>query len=218
MSDAPTQRLDSPGAPEPSSGGTPGKRNRGLLVALIVVGALLLVAIIVIALILAFGGGTPTALPSGSPTPTTSTPASTPSATPVPTPTATTGTGGGSSGGGGGGGGDDGTVKVTSYSISPTQVDCSGGKTDVPIAIRWASRNGTAAYFGVNAGGDPQHPGDAKASGMGWTLPASGSDADFPDGYHPYTYPCGNATTNYTITVEGASGTQSRLIVVSRKN
>ena len=73
------------------------------------------------------------------------------------------------------------------------------------------------AYFGVNAGGDPQHPDDAKTNGMGWVLPPSGSNADFPDGNQDYGFPCSSDSQRYTITIEGPSGTQSRLIEVTRK-
>ena len=220
MSDAPTRAFDAPEPDAPSPGTPPPdrqRRGRGLLIALICVAAALVIAIVV-ALVLAFTRGTPTAAPSPTPTATSAAPSptatsATPSPTPTPTPTATSG---GGSGGGGGGGGST-AVAITGYTITPTKVDCSGGATEVPIHIAWKSANGTAAYFGVNAGSDPAHPGDAKTNGMGWTLPANGtSDADFPDGYRPYTYPCGNASTRYTITVVGATGRQSELIVVTR--
>jgi hypothetical protein len=39
-------------------------------------------------------------------------------------------------------------------------------------------------------------------------LPPTGSDADFPDGYHPFQALCGNDSTTYTITILGNDGSK----------
>jgi hypothetical protein len=59
---------------------------------------------------------------------------------------------------------------------------------------------------------------DAMTGGMGWVLPATGSDADFPDGYRPFPAQCGNDSTEYTITILGNDGTKvSKKFVVTKQ-
>jgi hypothetical protein len=207
--DTPTQRFDTPpSTPAPGVASTPGpeeqpKRNRGLLIALIAIGAVLLIAIIVVLILLLGGGGKPVASPtkSSSPTPTmtaSDTPSSTPSVSPSPTATQTSAPPPSTA------------VAITRYTISPQKLDCSSGTPN--LSITWRSVNSKWAYFGVNTA-------NAKTGGMGWQLPPNGSDADFPDGYRPYQALCQNASTEYTITIEGIDGSLvSKQFVVTNPN
>ena len=196
--DTPTQRIDTPantGVNEAIE--EEGKKSRGLMIALIVIGALLLIGLIIVLIILLGRTGTPVAAGTTSPT-ASATPSQTPTATatstPVTTPTPTTAppppppppppsT----------------KPSITSYSISPSKLDCSNGTPD--LSIHWKSVNGKNAYFGVNTD-------DAMTGGMGWVLPPTGSDADFPNGYHPFQALCGNDSTEYTITILGNDGSK----------
>lgn len=200
MSDGtPTQRFDAP-VPEAESARGPEKKNRGLLIALIAIGAVLLIAVIVLLIVLLGGGNKPVVVGTDTPTPTASSASPTPSTTPTPTPTPTA------------------TIAppppstkpaITGYSISPAKLDCSSGTPN--LSIHWSSVNGKHAYFGVNTA-------DAMTGGMGWVLPPSGSDANFPDGYRPYPALCGNTSTEYTITILGNDGSKvSKQFVVTKK-
>lgn len=200
--DAPTERIDTP-----SEEVVEERKSRRLILILGIIGGLLLLAvIIVLVLLLTRGSGTPVAIATGSPTPTASlTPAVTsmPSATattkPSPTPTATV------------------TppplppsndVAITGFSASTTSVCSSKTGNPVYMHISWSSDNGIAAYFGVNTN-------DAQSGGMGWTLPPSGNENDFPNGYVPYEFACGNASQKYTITIVGTNGSkQSKTVKV----
>jgi hypothetical protein len=194
MSDTPTQRLDTP---DDAGAATGQRRNsRGLLIALIALGAAILIAIIILLIVLLGGNGKPVAAGTDSPTASVTasdTPSQTPSPTPTPvstpTPTHTAAPPPPPST----------KPSITSYSISPSKLDCSGGTPN--LSIHWKSVNGKHAYFGVNTD-------DAMTGGMGWVLPPTGSDADFPDGYHPYQALCGNDSTEYTITILGNDGTK----------
>jgi hypothetical protein len=206
--DTPTQRLDtSSGAGRDEAIEEDNKKSRGLMVALIAIGALLLIALIILLIVLLGGNGQPiaaaTTSPTASQTPSQSasaTPSQTP--TPVATPTPTTpppppppppST----------------KPSITSYSISPSKLDCSGSTPN--LSIHWKSVNGKHAYFGVNTN-------DAMTGGMGWVLPPTGSDADFPDGYRPFQALCGNTSTEYTITILGNDGTKvSKKFTVTKK-
>ncbi len=203
--DTPTQRLNTPDSATEAIE-EEGKKSRGLMIALIGIGALLLIALIILLIVLLGGNGKPVAVgtdtPTASPSDTASqTPSATATATPTPTPTTTTApppppppsT----------------SPAITSYSISPSKIDCSSGTPN--LSIHWKSVNGLHAYFGVNAD-------DAMEMGMGWVLPPTGSDADFPDGYHPYQALCGNDSTEYTITILGQDGTKvSKKFTVTKK-
>ncbi|MEO6117144.1 MAG: hypothetical protein ABIP33_12225 [Pseudolysinimonas sp.] len=203
--DTPTQRFDTPAHHEGSEE-EEGKKSRRLMVALIAIGALLLIALIILLIVLLGGNGKPVAAGTDSPSASTSetpsqSPSATPSPTPTPTPTATTApppppppsT----------------KPSITSYSISPSKLDCSGSTPN--LSIHWKSVNGKHAYFGVNTN-------DAMTGGMGWVLPPTGSDADFPDGYHPYQALCANDSTEYTITILGNDGTKvSKKFTVTKK-
>jgi len=206
--DTPTQRIDTPDeTPVTAAIAEEGKKSRGLMIALIAIGALLLIALIVLLIVLLGGNGKPVAAGTDSPTPTASsaspTPSATPSITPTTTPTATTApppppppppsT----------------KPSITGYSISPSKLDCSNGTPN--LSIHWSSVNGKNAYFGVNTN-------DAMTGGMGWVLPPSGSDADFPAGYHPFQALCGNDSTEYTITILGKDGSKvSKKFTVTKK-
>ncbi len=207
--DAPTERFDGvvtppPRAPDaPPGGAGEGKGSRRLLVTLIVVGvALLLAILIVLFVLLARGNGatvipsasasmTPNTAPSMAPSPTpsvtpTSTTTATKSAVPPPAPT---------------------TLAITSFTAKLTaQCDSKTGNP-VYLKVAWASKNGIAAYFGVNTA-------DAETGGQGWTLPPSGNQNDFPSGYVPFVFPCGNTSQNYTITIVGNGTKQSKTVKV----
>ncbi|MEJ1230126.1 MAG: hypothetical protein WDM88_05100 [Galbitalea sp.] len=103
-------------------------------------------------------------------------------------------------------------VLITGYTISPAQVDCSTGAPAGlgQLSIAWKSVNGNAAFFGVNTT-------DAQTGGMGWTLPPSGTQHDFPSGNDPYSYQCGDAQEQFTITVVGNGSKQSETITVKRE-
>jgi hypothetical protein len=49
---------------------------------------------------------------------------------------------------------------------------------------------------------------------MGWMLPPSGSDKDFPAGFSPYEFICGNSSNSYTITVVGNGSKLSQTVIV----
>ena len=190
MSDStPTRPFDPPN-PEAQSAAEPQKKPRGLLIALIAVGALILIALIILLIVLLGGNGKPVAVGTTTPSPTASqtptpttapTPTATPTTPPPPPPPPST------------------SPAITAYTISPAKLDCSGSTPN--LSIHWTSVNGTHAYFGVNTA-------DAMTGGMGWVLPPTGSDADFPDGYRPYPALCGNDSTEYTITILGNDGTK----------
>lgn len=202
--DTPTQRIDTPAATGVDEAtDDKGKQSRGLMIALIAIGALLLIGLIIVLILLLGRTGTPVAVgtPSASVIPSqTPTASATPTATTTPTPTTappppppppST------------------KPSITGYSISPSKLDCSNGTPN--LSIQWTSVNGKNAYFGVNTN-------DAMTGGMGWVLPPTGSDADFPDGYHPYPALCGNDSTEYTITILGNDGSKvSKQFTVTKK-
>jgi len=202
--DTPTQRIQTSANSDVNEAiEEEGKKSRGLMIALIVIGALLLVGLIIVLILLlgrndapvAVGTTTPTV--SASPTP-SQTPSATPTPTPTPTPTATAAPPPPST-----------KPSITGYLISPGKIDCSGGTPN--LSIHWSSVNGKHAYFGVNTN-------DAMTAGMGWVLPPNGSDADFPDGYHPFQALCGNDSTEYTITILGNDGSKvSKKFTVTKK-
>lgn len=198
MSDTPTQRLDTPDDGARSGDAAQRRTSRGLLIGLIALGAVILIAIIILLIVLLRGSGQPVATgtttaiasdtPSASITP-SDTPSQTPSAVATPTPTKAAPPPPPPST----------KPSITSYSISPSKLDCSNGTPN--LSIHWKSVNGKHAYFGVNTN-------DAMTGGMGWVLPPTGSDADFPAGYHPFQALCGNASTEYTITILGNDGSK----------
>ena len=201
--DTPTQRFDTQ---TPATGDQP--RSRLPLILGIIGGALLIAVIVLFVLLLGKATPSPTASDTNAALPTDS---NGPSSTPVPVPTVTiTATAAPNPGGGTAApekpNGHN--VLITQYTISPLHPDCSSGHAY--LNITWKAVNGGGAYFGVNTA-------DAMESGMGWNLPASGTQNDFPDGYHPFDYTCGNTSEPYTITVIGNGSKQSLTITVHRR-
>lgn len=207
--DAPTERFTAPVADEPSEEVIEERKSRKLIIILASIGGALLIAVIVILImLLTKNNGTPGAMPtsssssSASPTPSASASA-TPSASPTPTPTPT----------------QDAPpppppppstdVSIDSFTGETTSECSSQTQNRVNMLIEWESTNGVAAYFAV---GDVN---DAETNGMGWTLPPSGNSNDFPSGYVPYEFQCGNASNTYTLTVVGTNGSRdTRTITV----
>lgn len=200
--DTPTQRFD---AQIPA--GETERRSRLPLLLGIIGGVLLIVVIVLLVLLLGRGSPTPTASGTDLPTAGNSNPGN---STPVPTVTVTVAaTPAPNAGGTTAPAKPNGNnVLITQYTISPLHPDCSSGHAY--LNVTWKSVNGGGAYFGVNTA-------DAMEGGMGWNLPASGTQNDFPSGYHPFDYTCGVASVPYTITVIGNGSKQSLTITVTRK-
>jgi cytoskeletal protein RodZ len=192
--DTPTQRFDAPLTPTtpiatPPEEPTPeDRRRRALMFAFIALSAALLVILIVVLIVLFARGGTPAAVSTPTTTPSASpTPSATPSASPTPTPTQTTAPTPPPSSG----------PTLTSFASS-TDVKCNAANNPIPIDFSWIG-TGAAAYIAVGATADP------KSNGQGWTLPPTGSQADFPAD-QDILYPCTKATATYTIGVYDNSG------------
>lgn len=195
--DTPTQRFDAPLTPTtpltpistPPEDPTPeDKRRRALMFVFIGLSAALLVVLIIVLIILFTRGGTPSAIVTPSETPSASpTPSATPTATPTPTPTQTSAPTQPPASG----------PTLTAFSSS-TDVQCNAANNPIPLDFSWVG-TGAAAYIAVGATADP------KSNGQGWTLPPTGSQADFPAG-QDILYPCKAATATYTIGVYDNSG------------
>jgi len=199
--DAPTQRLETPATTVPLEVTEERKSRRLIIILASIGGALLLAVLIVLIVLLTRGNATPVALPTSSATPTaTTTPSTTPTATPTPTPTATTpapppppST----------------DTTVDSFTINPTTVDCSGSSS-VVITLKWSTSNANNVYFGVDTGDASTGP------FFGDSLPASGNSTnDFPNGYRPFEYTCGNGSHKYVITAVSADGTSKDTVSVT---
>jgi hypothetical protein len=206
MSDTPTQRFD---AQPPGNPGRGAPKSRLPLVLGIIGGVLLIAVILLLVLLLGRNPTTTAAIGTDSPTPSDS---GNGVPTPVPTPTVTVTVTPAPSGNQGGGSPvqkpNGKNVLITQYTLSPTTLNCSAGQTQ--LHITWKSVNGYAAFFGVNTI-------DAQAAGMGWTLPANGSDHDFASfGDFPYTVSCSTDALSYTITVVGNGSKQSLTIPVKQ--
>lgn len=210
--DTPTQRFDPAGdAPTEHFATRAGetvplevveeRKSRRLIIILASIGgALLLAVLIVLIVLLTRGNAEPGALPTSSPsvsgTPSatpTPTPSVTPSATPTPTPTPTEAAPPPPST----------DAEITNFSATDSVLCNSADQSGIEpsIEFNWSSKNGIAAYFGVNTN-------DAEAEGMGWTLPPNGNQNDFPAGYSPFNFPCPTASVTYTLTVVGTNGTK----------
>jgi hypothetical protein len=211
--DTPTQRFDAQSAATGPVEPHEEDRKSRLPLILGIIGGVLLIAVIVLVVLLL--GRTPKTDTASSATD-ASTPSDSSAPTPIPTPTVTvtvTASPAPNSGGGSAPQKPNGNnVLITQYTISPMTVDCSSGAPagSTDLHITWKSVNGGAAFFGVNTS-------DAMSGGMGWTLPASGTQHNFPSGYDPYTYQCGNASSEYTITAIGNGSKQTFQITVHRK-
>lgn len=199
--DAPTEKFEAPAATVPLEVAEERKSRRLVIILASIGGALLLAVLIVLIVLLTRGDGTPGALPTPTSSPSASTtPTPTPTApTPTPTPTQTEAppppppsT----------------SAAVDSFTINPSTADCAGG--DPVITIQWSTSNANYVYFGVDTGGN-----DAQQSPFfSDSLPASGNSTnDFPDGYRPFTYTCGNGSHTYVITAVGSDGSKDSVIV-----
>jgi flagellar basal body-associated protein FliL len=200
--DAPTQRIQTDDVQEDLT--EEKQKSKGLLIGLIIAGALLLVAIVVLVFFLgraAGSPGTPGVIGTESPAPIVSdtpsaAPSETPSATPEPEPTeepeepaqppqppAT-------------------TVTVDKFKVDTPTVFCgkNGQPDDIDLFFSWATSNGERVYFGVNTN-------DASQAPFFDNLPLDGdTGSNFPSGYSPFQYSCGNQSLKYTITVVDGSG------------
>jgi flagellar basal body-associated protein FliL len=193
------------------------KKSRGLLIGLIVAGVLLLVAIIVLVFFLGRATGTPGAIGTESPAPIPSDSATagpsespTPSATPEETeepeepeqpeqppqqPAQ--------------------TVKVDSFSVDTSTVFCgkNGQPSDIDLFFKWSTSHGERVYFGINTS-------DASTAPFFDNLPLDGDTAsNFPSGYSPFQYACGNQSLKYTITVvDGDNHKASKSVTITDVN
>jgi len=176
-----------------------GKKSRGLMIALIAVGAALLIGLIIVLIILLGRNGTPVAVGTSTPTstPTVSdTPSQAPTATAtasasaIPTPSTTAAPPPPPNG-----------PSLSSFTTDTPTVKCDS-RTGNPIdlSFRWAGTNGSAVYIAVGATSDP------KSNGQGWTLPTVGTQADFPYGLE---YGCYNAKVTYTLGIYDNAGHKS---------
>jgi cytoskeletal protein RodZ len=215
MSDeTPTQRLPEPGG-QPTERIAAGElqedlreeksKSRGLLIALIAAGALLLVAIIVLVFFLGRATGSsddevPVAVDSASPTPGISeTPVGEPSTEPTTEPTtappATQPPANNPP--------PANTLKIDTFKVSPTTWTCNTSAPnpvpDPKLSFTWNTSNAAHVYFAV--GKVP----DAETQGQGWDLPEDGNQASFPDGAEFYFY-CPAASQSYTLTAKDAQG------------
>jgi hypothetical protein len=210
MSDAPTQRFDAQPPAQPPASPDGARKSPLPLILGIIGGALLIAVIILLVLLLGKNNGTPAASDTTIPPTDASTTSSTPVPVPVPTVTVTEAPPpGGNTGGGSAPQKPNGSnVLLAQYTISPTTIKCSSGQTQ--LHITWKSVNGYAAFFGVNTI-------DAQAAGMGWTLPASGSDHDFGAfSDYPYMVSCNTTPNSYAITVVGNGSKQTLAITLKQ--
>ncbi len=214
--DTPTQRFDATGGTPterlattaPSEEVVEERKSRRLITILVIAGgALLLAALIVLILLLTRGSGTPTAVTtptnsaSTSPTPSaTPTKSATPTPSPTPTPTATAAPPPPPST----------DASIDAFTINGHSgsfgVDCSNG--DPNITLKWSTSNADHVYFGIDTN-------DASSGPFFSDLPASGnSDNDFPDGYRPFQYTCGNGSHKYVFTaVNDTNGTKDTVSI-----
>jgi hypothetical protein len=206
--DTPTERFSTTA---PSEEVVEERKSRRLITILAIVGgALLLAVLIVLILLLTKGTGTPTAAttptsspsasPTSSPTPTASatptpaptpTPTATATATPPPPPPST-------------------DASIDAFTINghsgSFNVDCSSGNPN--ITLKWSTSNADRVYFGIDTA-------DASSGPFFSDIPMSGnSDNDFPDGYRPFQYSCGNGSHKYVFTaVNDNNGTKDTVSI-----
>jgi hypothetical protein len=198
--DTPTQRFDTPAPSIGSEAEQEGKRSRGLMIALMAIGAAILIAIIILVIVLLGRPSEPVAVGTTTPTPTAST-SDTPTASirPSATPTATAPPAATTPPKSGGGGSQPTGAAFTNFS-AVTQVKCDQGTvnfTPPPIAIqvKWATvrTNSVWIVFGGSDAADSQF----------MQLPVSGNQSNFP---YELDYPCGAASTEVTMTLVGSDG------------
>lgn len=181
-----------PGAPL-ASGDDGGRRQRGLIIGLIVAAAVLLLTLIGVLIWLATSSGSPSAEPTETPT-ASGTPTETPTPTPTPTPTET----------------EEPPPPpppppadaISTFTASVEQADCTASGGDpVPLTFSWAA-SGARLWFGVGTD-------DAQANPFG----------EYPLNYtmNDVSYQCGQPgqQQRYTITVERNDGElESRTIII----
>jgi hypothetical protein len=172
--DFPTQRIDT--APVQSELQDETKKSKGLLIGLIIAGALLLAAIITILFVL-FGRApteTSTPTPSATPTPTED--------APPPPPAGPT---------------------ISEFSVSNDTVLCNT-QSPVPshqyIAFEWHVADSSRVYFGIDTDDASvnQFFDNLPQNGT--------SQNDFPSGYNDWEYQCPSPTHNYTLTADDSDG------------
>jgi hypothetical protein len=194
----PTERITTGPAIEHQPVAAAPRKPRGPLIALIVAGALLIVALIVLLFILFGPKGTPGAGETATPAPTVSL---SPSPTPTPTPTQEPQT--------------PPPPAITSFSTGTATVFCSDDPDDNvdELTIAWATSGGVRVYFGIDVT-------DAQEAPFFDNLPLSGdSTSNFPAGYSPFRYSCGVPEHTYTITVVAEDGQKtSRSVTVTDVN
>lgn len=193
--DLPTQRLETAEVREDLQ--EEKQKSKGLLIGLIIAGAMLLIAIIAIFFVI-MGGGKgdgesapgPVTTDSSSPDPQPSD-----SLAPEPTPSATQNAPQNP---------PSTTPKIDSFAVSPSEWACNTSAPvpvpDPQLSFSWSTTNATHVYFGVGI------TNDAEQNGMGWEgLPTDGSDGDFPGGMD-FTFNCPVASQSYTITATDDAG------------
>jgi hypothetical protein len=193
--DTPTERISTGPVIESRPAAVPPK-SRGPLIALIIAGALLIVALIVLLIILFGPKGAPTAGETPTPVPTIS---ETPTPTPTPTPTEEPAP----------------PPVIGTFSTGTATVFCSAdpdANVD-ELTITWATSGGVRVYFGIDTP-------DAQTAPFFDNLPLTGdSNSNFPAGYSPFRYSCGVPEHVYTITVVAEDGQKtSRSITVTDVN
>jgi hypothetical protein len=202
--DTPTQRFDTPATPSGGETIEQETKSHGLMIALIVVGAAMLIALIILLIVLLSGSGKPVAV--ATPTPTAASQSPTPSTTassgPSPTPSATK------------------TVAppppppsgpvLISFTTGTPTVQCdSRTGNPLPLSFRWAGSGGSVVYIAVGATDDP------KSNGQGWELPTIGTQADFPN---EIDYSCYSATATYSLGIYDGSGHKSVKQITIKNN
>ena len=184
--DTPTQKLQTAQAEIVQEE----KKSRGLLIGLIIAGALLLAVVIaIIFVLLPRGDGDPLATSTQTPAP-----SETPTATPTPTPTETQAPEQPQQPAG---------PAVDTFTVSNQSVLCNT-QSPVPshqyIAFSWNTSGASQIFFGVDTN-------DASTNAFFSNLPPNGtSQNDFPAGYTDYEYNCPAASHTYTLTVIDGSG------------
>jgi hypothetical protein len=197
--ETPTQRFDAPAETVPLEVAEERKSRRLIIILASIGGALLLAVLIVLILLLTRGDATPGALPTSTASPTKSagpSPSATPSASPTPTPTTPAPPPPSTD------------ASVDDFTVSSTTVDCTAG--DPEITLIWSTSNATKVLFGIDSPGN-----DATNGAFFSDIPESGnSDTDFPPGYSPFHYTCGNGSHTYVITaVNDTNGTKDSVAI-----
>jgi hypothetical protein len=222
--DTPTQRSDAPLTPStPTSPSTPPsqpdqekKKSNRLIIALIVIGAAILIALILLLIALFAGASKQTAAVTSTQSATlapTTTPIATASASATPTPTATPSP---SHGATSAPPPPSNAPVIGSFAAASTVVYCNTSAPagdHQPISFSWSSTNGSQVFFGVDTN-------DASSAPLFENLPPTGnSNDDFPAGYNhgAYEYPCTAPSTTFTLTVVGNGKKVSKSVTIINK-